>query len=147
MNTLIDGYKVYMASNFALYLKTHNAHFNVTGMFFPQLHALFKEQYEDLWDAFDSIGENLRKLDVFTPCGLGEYVKLSLVDDFEGVLDPKGYIERLMLDHERLIVIIDKVFKMAEADNKQADMNFLADRLDKHAKHRWMLKTLLNSVG
>jgi len=146
MNNLIDGYKVYLASDFALYLKTHNAHFNVTGMFFPQLHTLFKEQYEDLWDAFDAIGENIRKLDVFTPCGLGEYKRLSIVDDINGVLDAKGYVERLMLDHERMMVIIDKVFTLAESENKQADMNFLADRLDKHSKHRWMLKTLLSGV-
>ena len=147
MNNLIDAYKVYMASNFALYLKTHNAHFNVTGMFFPQLHALFKDQYEDLLAAFDEIGENIRKLDAFAPASLGEYRKLSIIDDLDGVQNAKNYIERLLLDHERMIVVIDKVFSLAEADNKQAQMNFLADRLDMHAKHRWMLKTLLNSVA
>lgn len=146
MNNLIDGYKVYMASNFALYLKTHNAHFNVTGMFFPQLHQIFKEQYEDLWGAFDEIGENIRKLDVFAPAGLSEFKRLSLIDDFDGVLDAKGYLERLMLDHERMIVVIDKVFAMAEADNKQAHMDFLAGRLDMHAKHRWMLKSMLSPI-
>lgn len=146
MNTLIDAYKIYLASNFALYLKTHNAHFNVTGMFFPQLHDLFKEQYEDLWDAYDSIGENIRKLDSFTPASLGEYAMLSVVEDQTSVLSAKSYVERLMLDHERMMSLIDKVFALAEADNKQDHMDFLAGRLDQHSKHRWMLKTLLTSV-
>ena len=147
MNNLIDGYKVYLASNFALYLKTHNAHFNVTGMFFPQLHELFKEQYEDLFGAYDTIGENIRKLDAFTPASLGEYRKLSVIDDQDGVLSAKDYVDRLLKDHERIMVLINMVFKLAEADNRQADMNFFADRLDVHGKHRWMLKTLLHSVA
>lgn len=147
MNNLIDGYKVYIASNFALYLKTHCAHFNVTGMFFPQLHQLFKDQYEDLWEAYDTIGENMRKLDVFTPASLGDYKKTSVIDDFESVLGAKEYVERLYMDHERMIILLDRVFKLAEADNRQADMNFFADRLDVHGKHRWMLKTLLNGVA
>jgi starvation-inducible DNA-binding protein len=147
MNNLLDAYKVYLASNFSLYLKTHNAHFNVTGMFFPQLHQLFKDQYEDLWDAYDTIGENIRKLDAFTPASLGEYKNLSVIDDQDGVLSAKEYVERLFKDHERIMVLLNMIFKLAEADNRQADMNFFADRLDVHAKHRWMLKTLLHSVG
>lgn len=144
--TLVEAYKVYLASNFALYLKTHNAHLNVTGMFFPQLHQLFKEQYEDLHAAFDEIGENIRKLDAFAPAGLEEYLRLSVIDDLKGVLDAKGYIERLLMDHERMIALIDKVFALAEAENKQAQMDFLSSRLDQHAKHRWMLRTLLNPL-
>ena len=81
MNNIIEAYKVYLASNFALYVKTHGAHFNVTGMNFPQLHTLFNSQYEDLWEAHDAIGENIRKLDAFTPAGLKDYAKISLVDD------------------------------------------------------------------
>lgn len=147
MTTLIDAYKVYLASNFALYVKTHGAHFNVTGMFFPQLHKLFKDQYEDLWDAHDSIGENIRKLDAFAPASLGEYIKLSAIDDTNGVMSAKGYVERLMLDHERMIAVIHEVFHLAEEQDMQGHMNFLADRIDHHAKMRWMLKTLLHSIA
>jgi len=147
MDTLVNGYKVYIASNFALYTKTHGAHFNVTGMFFPQLHKLFKDQYEDLWDAHDTIGENIRKLDAFTPAGLSIYSKNSIIDDVDGVMSASGYVERLFMDHERMIVLINKVFHLAEADDKQDHMNFLAERLDAHGKHRWMLKTLLHSIA
>lgn len=147
MNNLIDSYKVYIASNFTLMTKTQGAHFNVTGMFFPQLHTLFQTQYEDLWEAHDVIGENIRKLDIFTPVGLSEYSKLSIIDDIEGVLSAEGYIDRLLMDHERMLVVIHKVFEFAEIRNLQDHMNFLAERLDKHNKHRWMLKTMLHGVA
>ena len=73
-------------------MKTHSAHFNVTGLLFPQLHELFKDQYEDLWEAHDLIGENIRKLDAFTPVGLSIYSKSSIIDDIDTVLSAEKYI-------------------------------------------------------
>jgi starvation-inducible DNA-binding protein len=116
-------------------------------MFFPQLHQLFKDQYQDLWDAYDRIGENIRKLDAFTPASLSEYLKFSIIDDQTTVLDATGYVQRLLMDHERMIQLLTRVFALAEAQNLQDHMNFIAERLDSHSKMRWMLKTLLNSVA
>lgn len=147
MHNLIDGYKVLLASNFTLYAKTHAAHFNITGMFFQSLHKLFKDQYEDLWDAHDAIGENMRKLDAFALSGLMEYAKYSVVPDSNEIMDARGYVDRLLLDHERMIVLVNRVFKLAEAENRQDHMNFLAERLDSHSKHRWMLKATAQSIS
>jgi len=146
MQNLVDGYKVLIASNFALYTKTHGAHFNITGMFFQSLHELFKEQYENLWAAHDDIGENIRKLDAFTPAGLAVYLKHSIIDDCDCVLDASVYITRLLQDHDRMIVLLNRVFKLAELENRQDHMNFIAERLDAHGKMRWMLKSLISSV-
>ena len=147
MNTLEDGYKILIASNFSLYTKTHGAHFNVTGMFFQSLHQLFKDQYEELWAAHDDIGENIRKLDVFTPAGLATYLKHSIVDDTDSVLDASGYVARLLQDHERMLVLLNRVFKLAESEGHQDHMNFIADRIAAHNKHRWMLKSTLTSLA
>lgn len=144
---LVDGLKVFLATNFALYLKTHNAHWNVTGMFFPQLHSMFGEQYQDLFDQVDTIAEKIRELDAFAPGSLAEYKSLSLVDDLEGILDAKGYIDRLLKDHERMIMFLNKLFEIAEIADNQAIMNYIAERLDSHAKTRWQLRTLVNPVG
>lgn len=143
---LVDGMKVYLASNFTLYLKTHGAHWNVTGMFFPQLHDLFGKQYEDLFEQVDTIAEKIRELDAFAPANLAEMQTLSIIDSLDGVLDAKGYVERLLLDHERMIMFLNKLFKVAESVNHQAIMNYIAERLDAHAKDRWMLRTLLNPL-
>ena len=141
---LVDGMKVFLASNFTLYLKTHGAHWNVTGMFFQSLHALFQEQYEDLQEQTDTIAEKIRELDHFAPASLAEYQRTSIVDDFEGVLDAKGYLERLLMDNERMIIFLNKLFVIAEGANNQAIMNYIAERLDQHAKNRWKLRTSLN---
>jgi starvation-inducible DNA-binding protein len=144
---LIDGMKVFLASNFTLYLKTHNAHFNVTGMFFAELHKLFQKQYEDLWENFDTIAEKIRQLDAFVPASQNDFLRLSLIKEFDGVTDARGYVERLMLDHERMIVFLNRLFKIAEAAGDQAVMNYIAERLDAHGKMRWMLRTTINPVS
>ena len=142
---LVDGMKVFLASNFTLYLKTHGAHLNVTGMFFQSLHALFEEQYTDLQEQTDAIAEKIRELDHFAPASLAAYQKTSIVEDFDGVLDAKGYLERLLMDNERMIMFLNKLFGIAEAANNQAIMNYIAERLDQHAKNRWKLRTSLNA--
>jgi starvation-inducible DNA-binding protein len=144
---LVTGLRVYLATNFAFYLKTHNAHWNVTGMFFPQLHALFGDQYEDLFAQVDIIAEKIRELDRFAPGSMREYMSLSLIDELEGVLDATGYVERLLKDHERMIMFLNKLFVIAESANNQAIMNYIAERLDAHAKARWQLRTIVNPVG
>lgn len=143
---LINGMRVFLASNFSLYLKTHGAHWNVTGMFFPQLHDLFGKQYQDLWDQVDIIAEKIRELDAFAPANMDELARLSVIEQLEGVLDAKGYVERLLMDHERMIMFLNKLFIVAEEANHQAIMNYIAERLDAHAKMRWMLRTLVNPL-
>lgn len=143
---LINGMRVFLASNFSLYLKTHGAHWNVTGMFFPQLHDLFGKQYQDLWDQVDIIAEKIRELDAFAPANMDELARLSVIEQLEGVMDAKGYVERLLMDHERMIMFLNKLFLVAEEANHQAIMNYIAERLDAHAKMRWMLRTLVNPL-
>lgn len=143
---LTNGMKVFLASDFTLYLKTHGAHWNVTGMFFPQLHELFGNQYQDLFAQVDTIAEKIRELDAFAPATLGDYQRLSVIEEMDGVTDAKGYVEVLLNDHERMIMFLNKLFKIAEAANHQAIMNYIAERLDAHAKARWMLRTLLNPL-
>jgi starvation-inducible DNA-binding protein len=143
MNRLIDGLKVLLASNFVLYLKTHSAHWNITGMFFYEYHKLFEQQYEDLWENVDTIAEKIRELDSFVTLTPQEQLSLSIVSSDQPVLDSKAYVLQLMQDHERMIFLLNKIFVLAEAENNQAIMNYLAERLDAHAKMRWFLKASL----
>ncbi len=147
MHNLIDGYKVMTASNFSLYHKTQCGHFNVTGMFFQSLHQMFKDQYEELWAAHDEYGENMRKLDAFVPCGFVEYTKYSVVDDCMPVVSATDMVRRLLMDHDRMIALLNLVFKLAEAENRQDHMDFIAGRIGAHGKMRWMLKASAESVA
>lgn len=145
MNNLVDGLRVLLASNFVLYLKTHAAHWNVKGMFFKQFHDMFGEQYQELWDQTDIIAEKIRMLDADVVLTPQDMVALSIIDPQQMVQDPAGYCKTLLSDHERMLMLLNKVFALAEAENNQAVMDFLAARMDSHAKTRWFLKATCKS--
>ena len=140
MKTLIDGLRVLLASNFVFYAKLHAAHWNVKGMFFFELHKLFEEQYQNLWDNVDTIAEKLRELDATVTITPQEQQTLSMIDSDQTIMDAKEYVLTFIQDHERMTFLLNKVFKLAEAEDNQAIMNYIAERLDAHAKMRWFLK-------
>ena len=143
MNNLIDGLRVYLASNMVLYLKTHSAHWNITGPNFFELHKMFEDQYNELWKQVDTIAEKVRELDEFITVSPMDQIKLSIIEPEQGITDDKGYVHSLFKDHNRMISLLNVVFKLAESENNQAIMNYIAERLDSHAKMRWFLKSSL----
>ena len=50
--SVAEGLAKVLADTFTLYLKTHNFHWNVTGNMFGELHRMFEEQYQELFEAF-----------------------------------------------------------------------------------------------
>ena len=147
MDNLVDSLRVLLASNFVLYLKTHAAHWNVRGMFFLELHKMFEDQYNDLWENVDTIAEKVRELDALITLTPQEQMSLSVIDPDQTIQDGVGYIRVLLNDHNRMIMLLNKVFALAQADNNQAIMNYLADRLDAHAKMRWFLKAMVDRAS
>ena len=60
--TVIEALEKILADSYALYLKTQNYHWNVTGAEFTSLHLLFESQYTELAEAIDEIAEKIRAL-------------------------------------------------------------------------------------
>lgn len=140
MNNLVDGLRVLLASNFVLYTKTHVAHWNIVGMCFYELHKMFEEQYIDLWNNTDIIAEKIRHLDQFVSLTPADQIKLSIIESYPDLAPPEEYLKILTKDHDRMILLLNKLFVIAEQENNQAVMNYLAERLDAHSKMRWFLK-------
>lgn len=147
MIDLVSGMKAVLSSNFVLYLKTHSAHWNVRGMFFSELHKMFGDQYQDLREATDEIAEKIRMMDANVTLTPQDQLSMSVIDAAQPLQDASGYCRTLMNDHQRMISLLNKVFEIAEAENNQAVMDFLAARIDAHLKMRWFLKATTDSVA
>jgi len=147
MNNLVDGLRVLLASNFVLYLKTQAAHWNVRGMFFPELHKMFGDQYEDMWNNVDVIAEKIRQLDHDVTLTPQEQISLSIIDPSQQIHDGAGYVITLLNDHEKMLFLLNKIFAIAETCKNQAVMDYLAERMDQHSKMRWFLKATSERVG
>jgi starvation-inducible DNA-binding protein len=142
MNELINQMKVVLASSFALYLKTHNFHWNIEGPNFPQYHSFLDGMYNEIWGAVDAIAEHIRTLDAYAPGSLGRYSQLSVINDQSNVPAAKAMLAELELDNQKIINELNKALELAESSDKHGLSNFIQDRIDIHEKHKWMLRSI-----
>jgi starvation-inducible DNA-binding protein len=141
---IAEGLSRVLADTYTLYLTTHNFHWNVTGPHFNSLHAMFMEQYTELWGATDVIAERIRALGHYAPGSYGEFSKIATVPDVPR--DPPRAMEMvriLVKGHETVSRIAREFIPVAEeaGDDPTADM--LTARCAVHDQTAWMLRSLL----
>lgn len=144
---LIQALTVYLNSNFVLYTKTHSYHWMVVGPLFHELHLMFEGQYTNLWENVDTIAEKIRQLDGRVRITPDSQKTLSIIDPNVELMEELGYVEQLYRDHNRMIMLLGKVFDVAESVDDQAVMNYIAERIDFHKKTRWFLKATLEQMA
>ena len=141
MSQLGESLKVVLADTFALYLKTHFYHFNVEGEDFYEYHKFFNKLYDELFGAFDAIGEHIRTLDEYTPASLGRFKDLTNIEDATTIPSGIEMARQLLADNQKVIEALKNALNAANEADNQGTANFIQDRLDIHAKHGWMLRS------
>lgn len=142
MEELVSKMKVVLASTFAIYLKAHNFHWNVEGPNFPMFHDFFGDLYEEYFSAVDPIAEEIRTLGAYAPGSFVRYKEDSVVADEINIPSALSMASKLKEDNMKIIVILKETQKIAEKENAVGLANFLQDRIDKHYKHDWMLRSI-----
>jgi starvation-inducible DNA-binding protein len=143
MEQLIQQLKVILATNFALYLKAHNFHWNIEGKDFPQYHSFLDGLYNSIWQQTDDIAEHLRKLDAYAPGSLSRFIELADIQDTTIIPQALAMFDELKNDNERYIIHLRAGIVAADQANEPAVSNFLQDLLGKHQKHAWMLRSII----
>ncbi len=140
---MIGVLKKLLADTYFLYFKTHTYHWNVTGMMFQSLHAMFMQQYTELWNTIDLIAERIRSLGEYAPYSYKELYQLTSIKDDENIPKAQEMLKNLIEDHEKIIQYIRDNFSIAEETNDEATVDLLTQRLDAHEKTAWMLRATL----
>lgn len=143
MEELVESMKVVLADTFAMYLKAHNFHWNVTGPQFPQLHDFFGDLYEELHGAVDDAAEEIRTLDAYAPGSFTRFKELATIQDEVAIPAAMSMVSKLKEDNDKVIASLKKAHDLAGTNKVYGLTNFLEDRLDKHAQHGWQLKATL----
>ena len=142
---LSDNLKVLLASTNSLSIKAQNFHWNVEGDNFPQYHEFFGNFYEEVYGSVDRIAEYIRTLDSYAPGSLSRYTELTIIEDQTKIPRPNLMFAELLSDNEKMIDLLNGCFSSAEDENKQGIANFIAERLDAHEKHQWMIRSILKN--
>jgi starvation-inducible DNA-binding protein len=140
MDQLQQLAKIAFASTYSFALKAQNFHWNVEGSDFFEYHALFEKIYGEVYGVVDDFAENIRKLKTYTPASLSRFNMLTQVKDETEIIPLDSMVQELLMDNEKMIIILKKTYDAAEAAGKHGFSNFLAERMDAHEKHGWMLR-------
>ena len=147
MDELVASMQKCLANTFVYYFKAHGFHWNVEGVNFPEYHGFFGDLYESLHDAVDPIAEQIRALNAYAPSGLNEmYASATISDSTIKGAQVKEMLATLLMDNDTVSANLTEAFGLATAANKQGLANFLADRIDQHAKHGWQLRSSLKGA-
>jgi len=137
---LIKAMKIAFSTEFSFYLKSAFYHWNVEGPDFAEYHELFGKIYEEVYGSIDDFAENIRKLGSYTP---GSFTRLSMLTEIQDetqVPPVSMMIEELLSDSDKTVKILKLVYDLSESAGEYGLCNFLADRMDAHRKHSWMLR-------
>lgn len=141
---LRDDLKTLLATEYAFVIKAQLFHWNVEGPDFAQLHDFFGEIYQEVYDnSIDKTAEYIRVLDDYTPGSFERFQELSVIKGQTRIPRARLMIEELLANNEQMIDLLNQTFVQAEQENQQGIMDFLAQRIDAHGKHSWMLRSFL----
>jgi starvation-inducible DNA-binding protein len=131
---------VVLADVFALYLKTKNFHWHVSGPHFRDYHLLLDEQSEQIFAATDDIAERVRKIGGVTLRSIGQISRLQTIKDNEEDFVPaRDMLRELMNDNKSLVALIREVHEVADKYEDVATTSLLENFIDQAERRTWFL--------
>lgn len=120
-----------------------NFHWNVTGMAFGPLHALFQEIYEDHFVAQDDLAERIKALGEHAEGTLAGMLKRSKVEEHDGHATDREMIAALAAAQETLAATLAGTGELAAGHGDTLTEDLCISRGQAHEKFAWLLKAHL----
>ena len=129
-----------LADTFALYIKTKNFHWHVSGPHFRDYHLLLDEQSAEILAMTDPMAERARKIGGTTLRSIGQIAKESRVADNDAdYVDPLDMLAELRDDNGELIARMREVHDLCDEHNDIATASLLENWIDESEKRVWFL--------
>jgi starvation-inducible DNA-binding protein len=129
-----------LADMFALYIKTKNFHWHVSGPHFRDYHLLLDEQSGQIFAATDAIAERVRKIGGTTLHSIGHIARLQRVaDNDEGYVAPEDMLAELLEDNRQLAISLRGVHALCDAGGDVAGASLIEIWIDEAERRAWFL--------
>jgi starvation-inducible DNA-binding protein len=137
---LADALNGLLADAFALYLKTKNFHWHVSGPHFRDYHLLFDDQAAEIFATTDVFAERVRRLGARTVHSIGEIAKRqSIADNNAQYVAPADMLRELMTDNKAMVASMRKAHELCDEHNDVATASVLENFIDEAEKRNWFL--------
>ena len=129
-----------LADVFALYLKTKNFHWHVSGPHFRDYHLLLDEQGEQIFAMTDDIAERARKIGGTTLRSIGQIAREQrILDNDADYVDPKDMLAELRGDNQQLTREMRRVHELCDEYGDVATASLLENWIDETERRIWFL--------
>lgn len=129
-----------LADTFALYMKTKNFHWHISGRHFRDYHLLLDEQSDQIFATTDELAERVRKVGGTTLLSIGQISKLqTLKDNDEPYVPPREMLRELMNDNKKVAAAMRKAHKVVDDLEDAATAGLLENFIDATERRTWFL--------
>jgi starvation-inducible DNA-binding protein len=129
-----------LADVFALYIKTKNFHWHISGPHFRDYHLLLDEQSAEIFAMTDPIAERARKIGGTTIRSIGQIAaQKRLLDNDAEYVDAKDMLAELRDDNKQLTSIMREVHELCDEHNDVATASLLENWIDEAERRTWFL--------
>jgi len=129
-----------LADVFALYLKTKNFHWHMSGPHFRDYHLLLDEQADQVFAMTDPIAERVRKIGGRTLRSIGEIARVQrLLDNDADYVDPQDMLAELREDNKQLAARFREAHDVCDENRDVATASLIEVWIDETERRTWFL--------
>jgi starvation-inducible DNA-binding protein len=129
-----------LADLFALYLKTKNFHWHMSGPHFRDYHLLLDDHGDQIFSITDEVAERVRKLGGTTIRSIGQIAKLQRISDNDAdYVTPKDMLSELHEDEKALTLSMRAVHALCDDAGDIATASLLENYIDQSQRRSWFL--------
>jgi len=136
--------KQLLADVFALYLKTKNFHWHMSGAHFRDYHLLLDEHSDQVFAMTDDVAERARKIGGTTLRSISDVTKHQrLADNNEENVSPKDMLAELSDDNQQLTRFLRATHKICDEYNDVATASLIENWIDETERRTWFLSEIV----
>ena len=138
--------RILLADAFALYIKTKNFHWHMSGVHFRDFHLLLDDHGDQLFAMTDEIAERVRKVGGATIRSIGRIARLQRIADNDAeFVTPADMLSELHEDEQRLVLSMLAVHSLCGDANDVATASLLENWIDQSQRRGWFLFEMTRS--
>jgi starvation-inducible DNA-binding protein len=137
-----------LADVFALYVKTKNFHWHMTGRHFRDYHLLLDEQGDQLFAMTDPMAERARKLGGTSLCSIGDIARHQRISDTDvSTLTADAMLSTLLSDNQELTRHLRESHEICDRHGDVATASLLENWIDETERRSWFLYEIVRNVA
>ncbi|MDE2361722.1 MAG: DNA starvation/stationary phase protection protein [Hyphomicrobiales bacterium] len=140
VRAIVEHVNGLVASAYALYVKTKNFHWHMSGHNFRDYHLLLDEHGDQIFATIDPLAERVRKLGKPTLHSIGEIARLSSIkDNDKDYVSPYDMLVELMNDNKKVVKAMREAHEVCENHKDAGTASLLEVYIDEGERRIWFL--------